>query len=417
MRPARTVAAAGMALVAVLGATAACADDAARRPAPVADATTEAPTTTGADTTTTIAAPTGPVAITLRTVATLDAPTAMVPRAGTDDLYVAEREGVVRRVRRDGDAFAVDRAPVLDLRDRVADLTSERGLLGLAFDPTGEHLFVSHTDGGDDGASVIARYTMDGDAADPGSRIEILRIAQPFPNHNGGDVAFGPDGNLWAGYGDGGGQGDPFANAQDPSSLLGKMLRIDVSGATADAPYAIPADNPFVGRSGAAEVWAYGLRNPWRFSFDRATGDLWIADVGGSEWEEINRLPAADGRGRGANLGWNVREGLHPTGEDAPDGVAFVDPVFEYGHDRGASITGGFVYRGEAVPALRGVYLFSDFAAAELRGIVVGPDGADEVTLDVGGERLSQVVSFAQDSGGELYVLQLTGGVVRIDAG
>lgn len=400
------------AAIAALGATAVlagCSDEPERRPAPVADATTEAPTSTGP-------VPSGPVAVSLRTVATLDAPTAMVPRAGTDDLYAAERAGVVRRLRRDGDALAVDRGPVLDLRDEVVDATGERGLLGVAFDPAGEHLFVSYTDGTDDGASVIARYAMEGDVADPAARIEILRLPQPFPNHNGGDITFGPDGNLWAGYGDGGGQGDPFANAQDPSALLGKLLRVDVSRATAETPYAIPADNPFVGRSGAAEVWAYGLRNPWRFSFDRATGDLWIADVGGSEWEEINFLPAADGRGRGANLGWNVREGRHPTGEDAPDGATFVDPVFEYDHDEGASITGGFVYRGDAVPALRGAYLFSDFAAARLRAVAMRDGTATELTLDVEGDRaLSQVASFAQDADGELYVLQLSGDVVRIE--
>lgn len=362
--------------------------------------------------------PGGPIAVALERVARLDAPTAMVPRDGTDDLYAAERRGVVRRLRPEGDELAVERRPVLDLRDEVADLTSERGLLGLAFAPGGDHLFVGYTDGNDDGASVIARYEMDGEVADVASRIEILRIAQPYPNHNGGDLTFGPDGHLWAAYGDGGGQGDPDDNAQDPSRLLGKVLRLDVSRSTPDEPYTVPADNPLVGTSGArGEVWAWGVRNPWRFSFDRANGDLWVADVGGSEWEEINHLPAADGRGHGANLGWNVREGAHDTGEAAGPDVELVDPVFEYDHSEGAAITGGFVYRGSSIPSLEGVYVFSDFAAAELRGVVPAAGRrAREVDIEVEGDPLSQVSSFAQDAAGELYVLQLTGDVIRLVA-
>jgi len=358
------------------------------------------------------------VSVRLTEVASVRSPTALVPRSGTDDLFVAERAGVVRRLARAGDAFEAAAEPVLDITDAVADAGGERGLLGLAFSPDGAHLVVSYTDGDDDGASVVARYTMDADVADVASRVEILRLPQPFPNHNGGDVAFGPDGYLYLGFGDGGSQGDPDDNGQDLGSLLAKLLRIDVSASTAAAPYTVPADNPFVGDASARnEIWAFGLRNPWRFGFDTATGDLWIADVGGSEWEEVDLLPAASGAGRGANLGWSLREGAHDTDKSGDRNVPMVEPIFEYSHDEGASITGGYVYRGTRVPRLRGVYLFSDYAAAELRGIRAA-DGAlvQQSVLATTGADLSQVSTFGQDLDGEVYVVSLAGGIYRIDA-
>jgi glucose/arabinose dehydrogenase len=358
----------------------------------------------------------GDISVRLTQVATAEGPTALVPRPGSPDLYVAERAGTVRRLVPSNDAFTVDATPVLDLDDDVADLQGERGLLGLAFSAEGSTLYVSYTDGNDDGASVIAAYTMQGDVADAGSRREILRLAQPFSNHNGGNIVIGPDGDLWIGFGDGGSQGDPSDNGQDRSVLLAKLLRIDVSASATAGGYTVPADNPFVAMDSARpEVWAYGLRNPWRFSFDRANGDLWIADVGGSEWEEVDYVPAASGTGRGANFGWSLREGAHDTDKTGDRSTPMVEPIFEYSHDEGSSITGGFVYRGTKVPELTGVYLFSDFSAATLRGIRVA-DGklAQQAVIRTTGDEMAQVSSFGQDNDGELYVLSLGGAILRI---
>lgn len=382
-----------------------------------ARSTTTAPPSTSS---TVAAAPTtvdlGTLTVQLTEVATAASPTAMVPRPGSDDLFVAERAGTVRQLRREGDSFTMAPGDVLDLADDVDDLGGERGLLGLAFSLDGSVLFVSYTDGTDDGASVIAAYAMDGDVADARSRKEVLRQPQPFANHNGGDIAFGPDGYLYVGFGDGGSQGDPDDNGQDLGTLLAKMLRIDVSASITDGGYTVPDDNPFVGQAGVRnEIWALGLRNPWRYSFDRANGDLWIADVGGSEWEEVDYLPASGGTGRGANFGWSLREGAHDTDKTGDRSLAMAEPIFEYSHDEGASITGGFVYRGTRVPALSGVYLFSDFAAATLRGITVD-DGrlGQQAVIPTTGSAMSQVSSFAQDNDGEVYVLNLSGEILRV---
>jgi glucose/arabinose dehydrogenase len=339
----------------------------------------------------------------------------MAPRPGTTDVYVTERAGRVRRLTVDGDRFAVDPAPVLDIEDLVGGTSGERGLLGLTFDPDGSHLYVSYTATPEDGSSVVAAYDMDGATPDARTRREVLRVAQPeFTNHKGGNVVFGPDGNLWVGFGDGGSQGDPSGNGQNTGVLLAKLLRIDPRPESG-ASYSVPADNPFVGDSSKRrEIWAYGLRNPWRFSFDRATGDLWIADVGGSEWEEVDYLPAADGLGKGANFGWQVREGAHATGTDG-DSSGMKDPIFEYGHDEGSSIIGGFVYRGSAIPQLAGTYLFSDFAAATLRGLTVRDGRLDqEHEIATRGAKMSAAASFGQDLDGELYVLNLTGDILKL---
>lgn len=357
----------------------------------------------------------GAIRLRLTTVATLDSPIAIVTRAGTRDLYVAEREGTVVRLIENGDRLDVA-GTVIDLTDEVGSLDGERGLLGLAFSPDGSNLYVNYTDSGDDGSSVIASFPMTGDTADIDGRREILRVKQPYPNHNGGNLTFGPDGYLWIGFGDGGSQDDPHGNGQNPAALLGKMLRLDVANPPEGAPYAVPADNPFVGEDDKrTEIWMTGLRNPWRYAFDRLTGDLWVADVGGSEWEEIDLLPAADGTGRGANLGWQIREGSHDTGTEG-HAADLVDPIFEYSHDEGSSITGGYVYRGSAIPDLRGVYLFSDFTVPTLRGLTVR-NGAlhQEAVLSTSGAELSQVVSFGEDSEGELYVVCLSGDIVRIE--
>jgi len=340
------------------------------------------------------------VALRLTEVASVSSLTAAA--SGPDGtLYLAERGGTVRPLTSSG---AGD--PVVDLSGQVT-ATGEGGLLGLAFAADGTELYLSYTDlAGDTAIDAVA--IVDGRiVAD--QRRTVYATEQPQSNHNGGDIHIGPDGLLYIGLGDGGGGGDPLGNGQDLATPLGAMLRIDPQGGS---PYAVPADNPFVGQSGAVdEIFAYGLRNPWRFSFDRDTGDLYIADVGQSAREEINHLPA--GTGAGANFGWNRREGTLPyRGGTEPED--HVPPVYEYitGGDEGCSITGGFVYRGDAIPELRGAYLYSDFCNEAVRAIVV----ENGTVVDQGdlGIRGSQVVSFAQDGDGELYLLNLGGEVQRI---
>jgi glucose/arabinose dehydrogenase len=334
-------------------------------------------------------------------VAQLAAPTAMAWRAGDDGLYIAERAGMVR-VLRGGQVAA---PPVLDISAQTTT-SSERGLLGIAFSPAGDRLYVSHTDPAGD--SRLAEYTVAGGGVDPGSRRELLFVQQPYPNHNGGHVAVTPDGRVWLGLGDGGSAGDPQGNGQSLGALLGKLLRIDPTP-SANAPYTNPPDNPFVARPGArGEIWAYGLRNPWRFSFDRETGDLWIADVGQNAQEEIDY--AAAGTGAGANYGWNRLEGTAPfEGAAPPDAVA---PLFTYPTSDGCSIVGGYVYRGQAIPALRGAYLFGDYCNGVVRALAQ-QGGAVSAERPLG-PQISQLVSFGEDPAGELYVLSLEGGVYRL---
>ena len=383
-------------------------------------ATTTAPAADDGDgtTTTTVAAAVDSLdgaAVQLRSVARLDSPTALASRPGSPHLWIAERPGRVRLVALESSGLGEVRATVGPVVADVSDRTTvdaERGLLGLAFSADGDTLYLSYTDRA--GHTNVDALDMDGDTAVAASRRQVLFTEQPFANHNGGHLAFGPDGFLYLGLGDGGGGGDPLDTGQDPTDLLGSLLRIDPR-AEGDG-YDIPADNPFVDGGGAAEVWAYGLRNPWRFSWDRATGDLWIADVGQNAVEEVTLIPADDGSppGRGANLGWPILEGDQPySGAPVPDGL--VAPVLTYGHDEGCSITGGHVSRGDALAALRGAYVFADYCAAELRAALVR-DGelVDERRLGVsvpGG----QVVSFGEGPDGELYVLSLAGEVLRID--
>lgn len=353
------------------------------------------------------------VKLRLVTAAKVVAPTALVPRPGSTDLYVAEQTGKVRRI----EVEATSTDPVFTLADgNVLDMTAattgggERGLLGLAFSPEGDRLFVYFTARAD-GAVTIDRYDMDGTTADPATKVNLLSLPHERPNHNGGALAFGPDGHLYIGIGDGGGGGDPDKNGQRTDTLYGRILRIDVKGGSGDRPYGIPADNPFASGGGAPEVWSYGLRNPWRISFDRETDDLWIADVGQGDVEEIDRVLFADGNGKGANFGWNLMEGTKPyDGGTPPPG--HVAPVFEYGHaDDNCSVTGGYVYRGKRVPALRGAYVFGDYCKSHVRGLVVGADGAvehRELGPQVAANTLS---SFGEDNDGELYVLSLDGTV------
>ena len=333
-----------------------------------------------------------------------------------DSFFILEQNTARIRIYRDGTLLPT---PFLDL-DALVSSGGERGLLGLAFHPdyaTNGWFFVNYTN--NSGDTVIARYTVsaDPDVADPDSAETILNIDQPFSNHNGGMIAFGPnDGYLYIGMGDGGSGGDPQNNGQTRTTLLGKMLRIDVDNGL---PYTIPADNPFVNDpSTLDEIWAIGVRNPWRWSFDRATGDLWIADVGQSEIEEIN-FQAADSPG-GENYGWRLKEGTQcynpRTGCD-PGGLT--DPIYEYTHGGfpfRCSVTGGYVYRGEQIPLLQGAYFFSDYCSSQIwslryrNGNVV--DFQDRTNDIDEADQIDSVASFAEDASGELYILDLADGEV-----
>ncbi len=331
---------------------------------------------------------------------------------GSGRLFILQQVGVIR-VLQDGQLLA---EPFLDLRDRVGSAANEQGLLGIAFHPQfsrNGYFYVNYTDYSGD--TVIARFTAPAGesgfrpAGDASSELILLRVDQPAANHNGGQLQFGPDGYLWIGLGDGGGQGDPNGYAQSPDSLLGKLLRIDVD---AQQPYAIPADNPFAGGGGAPEIYALGLRNPWRFTFDRLTGDLFIADVGQNRWEEIDYLPEGFS-GAPLNYGWNIREGAHPY-RDIPTDALLTDPIHEYSHDAGCSITGGVVYRGEDIPGYRGIYLFGDYCSGTLWGLIPAADGGwqTQVLFQTG----FKMAAFGEDEAGEVYLLDLNGGVYKLTA-
>jgi glucose/arabinose dehydrogenase len=357
-------------------------------------------------------APDPSAAASLEVVASgLDGPLYLTAAPGeADRLYVVERPGRIRIV----ENGSLVETPFLDITS-ITSGGGERGLLGLAFHPDyggNGTFFVNHTDVAGD--TRVVRYTVSpsGDTADPGSATELLQVGQPFSNHNGGQLAFGPDGMLYIGLGDGGSSGDPNGNGQDPSTLLGTILRIDVDGG---APYAIPADNPFAdGADGAPEVWMYGLRNPWRFSFDATNGDIYVADVGQNEIEEVSVLSAAEAGG--ANLGWNVLEGTRCYDAETCDRTGLVLPAHEYTHDEGCSITGGYVYRGSAVPELEGRYFYGDYCGGWIRSFRLGSDGsATDVSdhTDAFGS-VGDLASFGVDAAGELYVLGLDGTVHRM---
>jgi glucose/arabinose dehydrogenase len=329
---------------------------------------------------------------------------------GSGRLFVIEQPGLIRIVQ----AGAVWEEPFLDIRDRININGSERGLLGLAFHPryaANGFFFVNYTGSG--GHTVIARFSVSAgnpNLADPESEVRLLQVKQPFANHNGGGLAFGPDGYLYIALGDGGSGGDPKGNGQSLQTHLGKILRINVDQ---DDAYSIPSDNPLVGSGrGLLEIWAYGLRNPWRFSFDRLTGDVYIGDVGQGKWEEINFIPA--GTPGPFNFGWNLREGLHPYKEEAvytgPDPL--VDPVFEYDHGQGCSVTGGVVYRGQALPEWQGVYLFGDYCRGSVWAARFQQDPAPVVLVMQTGFSIS---SFGMDEAGEVYLLDHKGGIYRLE--
>ncbi|HRN19187.1 MAG TPA: PQQ-dependent sugar dehydrogenase [Trueperaceae bacterium] len=328
-----------------------------------------------------------------------------ITNAGDSRLFVVQQGGQIRIVK-DG---ALLKDPFLDISDRTRS-GGERGLLGLAFPPdyaTSGHFYVYYT--GTRGESTLSRFTVtpgNPDRADPTSEEILLTQEQPYSNHNGGQLAFGPDGYLYLGLGDGGSGGDPQGNGQNLGVLLGKLLRLDVSG---DKGYKVPPSNPFVATAGArSEIWAYGLRNPWRFSFDRETGDLYIADVGQNAYEEVDFQPA-DSKG-GENYGWNIMEASHCYGASTCDQTGLTLPILEYPHGPqwGTSISGGYLYRGEAVPALVGRYVFADFTSGRVWS--AGPeDGWELKPLFETGFNVS---TFGEDAAGELYVADYTSGLI-----
>jgi glucose/arabinose dehydrogenase len=358
---------------------------------------TEAPTTV----------PLGDPSVGLDTVGTFDQPVDLAWRVDDPTLYVVERTGRVVPVR-DGVAGAA----VLV----IADLTEgqgEQGLLGLTFSPDGKAAYVNHTDKGGD--TIVAEYAVGADGTfDAASRRVLLTVEQPFPNHNGGNVTIGPDGMLYIGMGDGGAADDPQRTSLNVSSLLGKILRVDPAP-SGDQPYGIPADNPFVGVDGARpEIWAVGVRNPWRFSFDSSTGDLWIADVGQNVLEEIDVAWAADGGGRGMNFGWSAWEGSQRYNTDQPAEGA-TPPIYEYAHgDAGCSVSGGEVYRGAAIPALVGWYVFADFCSGIVTGLRIA-DRAVAASLTLGEVPSAAAVRSGPD--GELYVVSIEGPISRLVPG
>lgn len=337
-----------------------------------------------------------------------------IGNAGDSRLFVAEQPGVIRIISDNGNVLST---PFLDIRILVDTSHNERGLLGITFHPdykNNGYFYVNYT-ALPNGETHISRFSVSGadsNIADPSSEQIILTQSQPFGNHNAGALHFGPDSYLYFGLGDGGSGGDPLENAQDGSTLLGKMIRIDVNGT---APYEIPSTNPFVNDTNILdEIWAMGVRNPFRFSFDRNTGDIWIADVGQSDWEEINYEPA-NGPG-GMNWGWNCYEGSDPFDLQGCDTIENYDfPVFEYPNNNnyGCAILGGYVYRGSDYADLRGHYLFTDLCSGRLWTLYSDGSGGWDTT-DQGSKTNNSFTTFGQDHQGELYIAEREGDIFKI---
>ena len=345
-------------------------------------------------------------------------PLALLPApAGAAGWYVVEQGGVIRRF--DDDEQAAASEIFADLRQVVDASFGESGLFGMAFDPdfaSNGFVYLSFTIAGSPLVSRVDRFTSPdgGRTLDPATRRAILSVPQPQTNHNGGQILFGRDGMLYVGFGDGGGSGDPGNNAQDTTNLLGTIVRIDVSTAQ---PYAIPANNPFAsnppcvdgsGNAACPEIFAWGLRNPWRFTVDAQNGDIYAGDVGQGEYEEIDRIV------NGGNFGWNIREAAHCYQADSCTTAGLIDPIHEYAHDVGSSVTGGYVYRGQAIPELAGRYVFGDF----ISGRIWSMDAAAQ-SLVPAEELLDtdlNIASFAEGPDGELYVVALGGELYRLIA-
>jgi glucose/arabinose dehydrogenase len=398
---------------------AACQASASQLPGPEVSGRTAAAPQTGAAAVPNASSPSpvfepGAVQLTLQPVTTaVREPTGLFSAYdGSGRLFVTERATGRIVILRDGQPLS---QPFLDIGSLIRSGGQEQGLLGLAFHPgyrDNGYFYVNYT--ASNGDDTVARYSVsaDPDVADPGSGAIMLDIPDPAPNHNGGDLVFGPDGYLYIGFGDGGGGGDQFHNAQDMGALLGKMLRIDVN---AQFPYGIPPDNPFVGMPGARpEIWSYGMRNPWRYAFDPATGSLFIADVGQNAYEEIDIQPPGIG---GQNWGWPIMEGLHCYPQNrACDMTGLAQPVAEYDHAQGCSVTGGFVYRGSQYPAAEGAYIYGDFCSGRIWALSAGDDGVWHQALLL--QTQLGISSFGEDESGELYVVSLDpAGIYRMAFG
>ncbi len=337
----------------------------------------------------------------LKQVGTLDKPIAFATRPNDGAVYIAQKGGKVLRLGINSAGNLQALSTPLDITSKVST-SSEQGLLGITFSPNGSKLYAYYT--ATNGNNVLSEFPFANNAA--GAERQLFNITDPYENHNGGNIAFGPDGMLYIGTGDGGSAGDPENRAQDLNSTFGKMLRINPTPSNGQ-PYTIPGDNPFAGQTGKrGEIWHYGLRNPWRWSFDRANGDLWIGDVGQNAWEEIDHVGAG---AKGVNFGWRPREGKHAyNGGAKPAGA--VDPVYELSHDDGnAAVTGGYVYRGTGIRGFAGTYVFIDVYKGRLLGMTNGS------VRDLG-VPAAQIVSFGEDASGELWLLSLKGAVYRLVA-
>jgi glucose/arabinose dehydrogenase len=340
------------------------------------------------------------------------------PNDGTQRLFIVQKTGSIRIVQNG----VLQPGTFFDISKWVSK-GGEQGLLGLAFHPsfkTNRKFYVNYTDV--NGNTVVREYKASATSPNhvqSGSGRTIIRIAQPYANHNGGNLAFGPDGYLYIGMGDGGSGGDPGNRAQNVNSLLGKMLRININFTSGSKAYRIPSTNPYVGKAGLDEIWQRGLRNPWRFSFDKVTGNLWIGDVGQNRYEEVDRaVKASTGAGRGYNWGWHVMEGFHcyvPASGCSTSGKRL--PLLEYSHSTNSrcAVTGGYVYRGTAIPSLVGWYVFGDYCSGEVLAVssAASSKPAPVTLFGTGSGRM--VSSFGQDWAGELYVVDLGGTVYRID--
>jgi glucose/arabinose dehydrogenase len=400
-----------LALCVLSAAACSAGDGGSTKRTPSTTAPVDPPSTTVAPTTTRPPAsqppPTGDLsraAVRLETVATgLQSPVALAWRSNDGRLYVAEQGGRIRIVDSGG---RVVPTPVLTV---AVSRGNEQGLLGLTFSPDGARLYVNYTDPGGD--THVEEYVMRGDVADTATRRQLIFVDDPFPNHNGGEVIFGPDNMLYIGLGDGGSANDPRNNGQNLGTLFAKIMRIDPRP-SASAPYTIPPDNPFAGRAGArGETWMWGLRNPWRFSFDRATRDLWIGDVGQALYEEIDFAAAGE---KGVNFAWSLRDGRHRLKGEAPPSSR--DPLLEIDHKAGdCAVIGGHVYRGRAIPLLTGVYVYGDSCNPRLRALV-SRDGRVAAQRDLG-IRVQALTTFGEDPSGEIYAAARGGTVYRLVRG
>jgi len=320
-------------------------------------------------------------------------------QTATLDWFIVEQGGRIYRL----DKSTQEKSLFLDFSQKIKS-RGEMGLLGFAIDSNFKSngiFYISYT--GFDNYSYISRLYAEDNTVDKNSEEIILKVAQPYSNHNGGQITFGPDGYLYIALGDGGSAGDPENNGQNLETLLGSILRIDVNN---KSPYSIPSSNPFVEQAGKDEIFAYGLRNPWRWSFDKLTGDLWVADVGQNAWEEINILT------KGGNFGWNILEGKHCFTVGECKAQDFISPVYEYSHNEGQSITGGYVYRGNKIPALDGYYIYGDFVSGKIWALKLDDNGVpnNQVLFETN----KNISSFAQDRSGEIYVIDYNGGIYEI---